>query len=101
MEDALFKLLLTVTTTIITIIGTLLTNYLNHKVGCEKTKNYTQLAKQVVMAIEQLNPELKGIDKKELAQNKLIEISNNKLTKEQADILIESSIYEIKNFLKK
>lgn len=96
MEDALFNLLLTVVTTIITVVGGFLTNLINEKVGEQKAKNYTQMAKQIVMSIEQFSPELQGIDKKELASSKLIEFTNNKITDKQADILIESAVFELK-----
>ncbi|HSQ89077.1 phage holin, LLH family [Romboutsia sp.] len=40
-----------------------------------------------------------GIDKKELAVNKLVQLSNNKITSEQADMLIEAAVYDIKKIL--
>ncbi len=40
------------------------------------------------MAIEQLNPELTGEDKKELAIYKLSESTNNKINLEQTNTLI-------------
>ena len=51
------------------------------------------------MAIEQLNPELAGVDKKDLALSKLLELTNNKITSEQANTLIESAVYEVKKIL--
>lgn len=100
MQDALFNLLLTVITTIITIIGGFLTNYLNEKIGSEKTKNYFEMSKQIVMSIEQFYPELQGVDKRKLALEKLLEFTNYKLTEEQASTLIESAVFELKKLNK-
>ena len=96
MNQNLFDLLISIITFIISISGVSLINYLNQKIGNEKTKVYYDLAKQVVMSIEQLNPQLSGTDKKDLAINKIIEFSNKKISYDQADILIESIVYEIK-----
>ena len=97
MDQNIFNLLLGIITLVISVSGISLINYLNQKTYTEKIKNYSITAKQVVISIEQLNPQLAGIDKKELSINKLIDISNKKITREQADILIESAVFEIKN----
>ena len=97
MNQNIFNLLLGIITLVISVSGISLINYLNQKTYTEKIKNYSITAKQVVISIEQLNPQLAGIDKKELSINKLIDISNKKITREQADILIESAVFEIKN----
>lgn len=97
MDQNIFNLLLGIITLVISVSGIALINYLNQKTYTEKIKNYSITAKQVVISIEQLNPQLAGIDKKELSINKLIDLSNKKITREQADILIESAVFEIKN----
>lgn len=99
MNSNLFNLLLTILTLVITVGGGFLVNYLNQKLGSQKLQDYYNLAKQIVMAIEQLNPELAGGDKKELAMSKLLELANNKISYEQADTLIESAVYEVKKLL--
>lgn len=99
MDQSIFNLLIGIVTLVISVGGVALINYLNQKIGTEKVKSYYDTAKQVVMFIEQLNPQLSGVDKKELAVNKLIEISNKKITPSQADILIESAVYEIKKLM--
>lgn len=99
MDQNIFNLLLGIITLVISVSGVALINYLNQKIGTEKVKSYYETAKQVVMSIEQLNPQLSGVDKKDLAINKLIEMSNKKISSEQADILIESAVYEIKKLI--
>ncbi|MEG1312375.1 MAG: phage holin, LLH family [Romboutsia sp.] len=99
MDSTLFNLILSVVSIVITIGGYYLINFLNQKIGTEKTKYYYDLSKKVVMSIEQLNPLLAGIDKKELAINKLVELSNKKISREQADTLIEAAVYDIKKLL--
>ncbi|MBO3442952.1 phage holin, LLH family [Clostridium sp. CCUG 7971] len=96
MYSTLFNLLLSIASIVISVGGVYLINFLNSKIGSEKTKHYYDLAQKVVMSIEQSNPQLAGIDKKELAINKLVELSDNKITTNQADILLEASVYDIK-----
>ena len=59
--------MLTIITFIITVAIVFLVNYLNEKIASQKLKDYYNLAKQIVMAIEQLNSELPWEYKKELA----------------------------------
>lgn len=99
MDSTLFNLLLSIVSIIIATVGYYFINFLNQKIGTEQTKNYYDLAQKVVMSIEQLNPQLAGIDKKELAVNKLVELSNNKITQQQADTLIEAAVYDIKKLI--
>ena len=96
MDSSLFNLLLTIITFIITVGGGFLVTYLNQKIESQKLQDYYNIAKQIIMAIEQLNPELAGVDKKDLALSKLLELTNNKITSEQANTLIESAVYEVK-----
>lgn len=99
MDSTLFNLLLSLITLVITVGGGYLVNFIRHKIGNEKLSSYYQIAKQIVMAIEQSNPQLAGIDKKELAINKLLELTQNKITENQAQILIEAAVYDIKKLL--
>ena len=96
MDSNLFNLLLTILTFVITICGGFLINYLNQKIGSQKLQDYYNLAKQIVMSIEQLNPELTGAYKKELAMSKLSELTHNKISSEHANTLIESAVYDVK-----
>ncbi|MCA9749761.1 MAG: hypothetical protein KC414_11705, partial [Romboutsia sp.] len=57
-DSILFNPLLTIITFIITVAIVFLLNYLNEKIASQKLKDYYNLAKQIVMAIEQLNSEL-------------------------------------------
>ena len=59
--------MLTIITFIITVAIVFLVNYLNEKIASQKLKDYYNLAKQIVMAIKQLNSELPWEYKKELA----------------------------------
>lgn len=100
MDSNLFNLLLSIIAFIIAVGGGFLVTYLNQKIESQKLQDYYNIAKQVIMAIEQLNPELSGVDKKDLALSKLLELTNNKITYEQANILIESTVYEVKKLFK-
>lgn len=100
MDSNLFNLLLSIIAFIIAVGGGFLVTYLNQKIESQKLQDYYNIAKQVIMAIEQLNPELSGVDKKDLAVSKLLELTNNKITYEQANILIESTVYEVKKLFK-
>ena len=99
MDSTLVNTFLSLISLIIAVGGGYLVNFLRQKIGSDKLTNYYAMAKQIVMAIEQANPQLGGIDKKELAVNKLIQLSNNKITQQQADILIEAAVYDIKKLL--
>ena len=96
LDSNVFNLLLAIITFVISVGMGFLVNFLNQKIGSQKLQYYYDLTKQIVMAIEQSNPELTGSDKKELAMSKLLELTHNKITSEQANTLIESSVYEIK-----
>lgn len=72
MNQNIFNLLFGIITLVISIGGIALINYLNQKIDAEKVKSYYDIAKQVVMSIEQSNSQLSGVDKKEFAVNKLI-----------------------------
>ena len=99
MDTTLFNVLLSLITLLITVGGGYLINFLRQKIGTEELTKYYEMSKQIVMAIEQANPQLAGIDKKELAVNKLVQLSNNKITDQQADMLIEAAVYDIKKLL--
>lgn len=99
MNFDLFNALSTLVTIVITIGGGYLINFLRQKISSQKLSTYYSLAKQVVMFIEQTNPDLINEQKKELAISKLLELTHNKITSEQAETLIESAIYEIKKLI--
>ena len=99
MDSSLFNVLLTLITFIIAVGGGFVVTYLNQKIVSQQLQDYYTIAKQIVMAIEQLNTQLAGADKKELALSKLLELTNNKITSDQASTLIESAVYEVKKLL--
>ena len=99
MDTTLFNVFLSLITLLIAVGGGYLVNFLRQKIGTEELTYYYEMSKQVVMAIEQANPQLAGFDKKELAVNKLVQLSNNKITDQQADMLIEAAVYDIKKLL--
>lgn len=99
MNADLFNAMLSIITAVITIGGGVVINYLKKKINNEKLTTYYNLSKQVVMYVEQTNPDLLGSAKKELAVSKILELTNNKITKTQAETLIESAVYEIKKLI--
>lgn len=99
MNSDLFNILSTIITSVITIGGGYLINFLRQKNSSQKLVIYYELAKRVVMFVEQTNPNLINEEKKELAIAKLLELTHNKITREQAETLIESAIYEIKKLI--
>ena len=100
MNPELFEILLGIITLVITGAGGFFVRYINQELGAKKTSEYYEIAKKVVMTIEQLNPDLLGVEKKDLALSKLKSVTKNVISDEQADLLIESAVYEIKKLLK-
>ncbi len=99
MDPILFDALVAIVSIIASAVGAYLIGFLNQKIGNDKLKVYYEIAKQVVMSTEQQNSELVGAEKKELAISKLLELTNNNLTLEQADTLIEAAVFEIKKLI--
>ncbi|RDY24624.1 phage holin [Romboutsia maritimum] len=99
MDGNLINILASLITAVISVGGVYLIKFLGNKIGNEKLKNYYILAKTIVMSIEQLNPQLDGLDKKDLAINKIVELSGNKIKPEEAETLIEAAVYEVKKIL--
>ena len=99
MDGNLINILASLITAVIGIGGIYIINFLNNKIGHEKLQKYYTLAKTIVMSIEQLNPQLDGNDKKDLAINKIVELTKNKITPEEAETLIEAAVYEVKKIL--
>lgn len=101
MDANLMNLLLAVIALIIGTGGAYLIKYLNNKIGADNLSHYYQIAKTIVMSLEQLNPGMSGIDKKALAIAKLIDLTGGKLSEADADRLIEAAVYEMKKLLNK
>lgn len=99
MNSDLFNFILSAILLIISFGGGYLIKLLRQDIDTSKFSNYYTIAKQVVMSIEQLYPELDGQSKKQHAVELLLKLTNNKLTLEQANTLIESAVYEIKKLL--
>ncbi|MGL5348414.1 MAG: phage holin, LLH family [Peptostreptococcaceae bacterium] len=99
MNSDLFNFILSVVLLIISFGGGYLIKLLKQDIDVSKFSNYYTIAKQVVMSIEQLYPELDGQSKKQYAVELLLKLTNNKLTSDQANTLIESAVYEIKKLL--
>lgn len=101
MDANLMNLLLALIALIIGTGGAYVVKYLNNKIGADNLSHYYQIAKTVVMSLEQLNPGMVGADKKALAVAKLIELTGGKLSEADADRLIEAAVYEVKKLLNK
>lgn len=101
MDVNLINLLITLIALVIGIVGSYLIKYLNNKIDHDKLNYYYEITKTVVMSLEQVNPNMSGEDKKNLALAKLIELTGGKINSEDANRLIESAVYEIKKLLNK
>lgn len=80
-----------------------LTGYLRAKGVTQKLSNQKELSSIAVKAVEQLYSGAKGSEKFELAKDKLIRMlasKNIKVREEDIDMLIESSVQEIKKAYK-
>lgn len=75
-------------------------NFINAKIGTENTKKYYNLAKTVVTAIEQQIGNGKGPDKKAEAIAVIKELTKNKLSDEEINVLIEAAVKEMNMVLK-
>ncbi|HHV75525.1 MAG TPA: phage holin [Thermoanaerobacterium sp.] len=75
-------------------------NFINAKIGTENTKKYYNLAKTVVTAIEQQIGPGKGPDKKSEAIAVIKELTKNKLSDEEINVLIEAAVKEMNLVLK-
>lgn len=99
MDGNLMNLLLALIALILGSGGLYIIKFLNNKIGQDNVKHYYQIAKTIVMSIEQLNPSLSGVDKKDLAIKELAKLTNNKISEEDASRLIEAAVYEVKKLL--
>jgi LL-H family phage holin len=70
-------------------------NFINTKIGAENTKKYYNIAKNVVMAVEQQIGNGKGPDKKAEAITIIKQLTKNKLTDDEINILIEAAVKEM------
>jgi len=75
-------------------------NFINTKIGTENTKKYYNIAKNVVMAVEQQIGNGKGPDKKAEAIAIIKQLTKNKLTDDEINILIEAAVKEMNIVLK-
>jgi len=75
-------------------------NFINTKIGTENTKKYYNIAKNVVMAVEQQIGNGKGPDKKAEAIAIIKQLTKNKLTDDEINILIEAAVKEMNLVLK-
>ncbi|MGL5311735.1 MAG: phage holin, LLH family [Peptostreptococcaceae bacterium] len=101
MDSNLFNLLMSLLTLIITVGGGYIINLIKKHFDSTKLTNYYSIAKQVVMSIEQLYPDLANEDKKQKAIDLILELTHNKVTSDQASTLIEAAVYEVKKLLNK
>ena len=99
MDANLMNLLLALIALIIGSGGVYLIRFLSNKIGQDKLTTFYQLAKTIVMALEQTNSDMAGIDKKSLAVAKLVELTGGKISEADADRLIEAAVYEVKKLL--
>lgn len=101
MDSSLFNLLISILTVIITAGGGYVINLIKKYFDSSKLTNYYNIAKQVVMSIEQLYPDLANEDKLQKAIDLILELTHNKITADQASTLIEAAVYEVKKLLNK
>lgn len=99
MSSDLFNMVLSLLLIIISFGGGYLIKIFKQNIDISKFNNYYSIAKQVVMSIEQLYPELDSKLKKQTAIDLLLKLTNNNLTAEQANTLIESAVFEVKKLL--
>lgn len=99
MDNNLFNILIAILTLVISLGGGYLITLIKQNFDLAKLNNYYNIAKEVVMSIEQLSPKLDNTLKKEKSIELILSITKNKITKEQADILIEAAVYEVKKLL--
>ncbi len=99
-QELITEFLTIIVQIIIAVVGGFVMNYLRTKIGSEKMKQYYELAKTVVTATEQTFGGGNGSDKKDESRQILKHLTNNKLSDDQIDRLIESSVYEMNTLLK-
>jgi LL-H family phage holin len=75
-------------------------NFLNKKIGKDMMQKYFELAKVLVMAVEQEFGPGNGADKKAEVMNLLKRLTGNKLTDEELSKLIEAAVFEMNYMLK-
>lgn len=98
MENVM-NILLGIVALVVSTGGGYLIKYLSGKIGSEKMQKYYTLIKTVVMSIEQTQSTLTGEQKKALAVSKIKELTNNLLSEEEIDRLVEAAVYEVKKLL--
>lgn len=100
MEDYLVKALTYVLIAILNVIGYYLVNWLKkHKVITELKAN-EEIVKIVVKAVQESFYKLDGVERYEIAKDKLIEIFNEKgikVSETQLDTLINQSVLELRS----
>lgn len=99
MSEALTQIFLGLISIVITVAGKYLIVYLNNKIGSEKLSSYYDIAKTIIMSIEQTQTNATSEEKKQIAVQNLNSLTKNKLSEEEIDRLIESSVYEIKKLI--
>lgn len=99
MSNDLFNLILSLLMLVIATGGGYIVKLFKENLEGSKFASYFDIAKQVVMSIEQLYPSLANEDKKKEAVALLLKLTNNKLTEEQANTLIEAAVFEVKKLL--
>ncbi|KKY00922.1 hypothetical protein VN21_07785 [Paraclostridium benzoelyticum] len=99
MSETVFQMLIWLISVVITVGGGYLIIYLKNKIGSEKLSSYYNIAKMIVMSIEQTQTNLTSEEKKQIAVDHLKKLTKNKLSDEEIDRLIESSVYEIKKLI--
>lgn len=96
MDINLMNLLFTIIALVFGSVGVYLIKYLDIKIYHDTFDHYYQLAKTIVMSLEQINTYMSGEDKKTLATARFTELTDGRISELDADRLIESAVYEIK-----
>lgn len=105
MREVIFQAFLYVLQAIILIVGTYLVMFIKHKIellrqkiGQERYLLLSEVAQNVVKAVEQVFGGKQGELKKSEAVNFLVK--NFKLTEDEAEKLVEAAVYEMNKVLK-
>lgn len=101
MDNNLFSILMSILSLIIAIGGGYVIKLVKQHFNSSQLTNYYDIAKQIVMSIEQLYPDLSNTAKKQKAIDLILELTHNQITASQANTLIEAAVYEVKKLLSK
>jgi len=100
LQDLLVQLLIVIVQIAIVTIGGYIINFLKARIGNENFNKYYSLIKNIVMGVEQSLGPGNGPDKKAEVIQLIKKMTDNKLSDEQINSLIESAVFEMNLLLK-